>query len=136
MRRHRARSWTVATILPCVALGCLAACRVAPDSADQPYEAGLAPVVDTGLPPPPQTWFQEATTGIAAVHKPAPMSDTLYPLRATGIAVGDIDGDGRPDVVAPTAFGPTYVYRNAGSLRFTDVTHASGVDGRNISSSA
>ncbi len=109
---------------------------MAPDSADQPYEAGVVQQIDTGLPPPPQAWFNEATTGIAATHVPAPMGDMLYPLRASGIAVGDIDGDGRPDVVAPTGFGPTYVYRNAGGLRFTDVTRASGVDGRNVSSSA
>ena len=33
------------------------------------------------------------------------MGDILYPLRASGIAVGDSYGDGKPDIVAPTGFG-------------------------------
>ncbi len=118
---------------------CMTGCQIAPQGGSLTGDAGTSPPVDSSLPPPTSTtWFQEvtATSGITAVHKPSSSGDILYPLRASGIAVGDIDGDGKPDIVAPTGFGPTYVYRNEGGLRFADVTTASGVDGRNVSSSA
>jgi len=44
-----------------------------------------------------------------------------------GVAVGDIDNDGDPDLFL-TAYGPDVLYRNDGG-RFTDVTAAAGVAG-------
>ncbi len=52
----------------------------------------------------------------------------------TGVAVGDYDNDGRPDVYV-TAFGANRLYRNEGGT-FRDVTAASGVAGGGWSSSA
>ena len=46
----------------------------------------------------------------------------------TGVAVGDVDQDGRPDLYV-TAFGPNTLYRNNGDGTFTDATARAGVAG-------
>jgi hypothetical protein len=52
-----------------------------------------------------------------------------------GVAVGDYDNDGRPDVYL-TAFGSNALYHNDGDGTFTDVTRAAGVDDPRWSTSA
>ncbi len=59
-------------------------------------------------------------------------ADTGYGM---GLAVGDYDGDGRPDLFV-TNYGPDVLYRNLGDGRFADVTGAAGVAGEGWSSSA
>ena len=46
----------------------------------------------------------------------------------TGVAVGDVDGDGWTDVFV-SAVGPNRLFRNVVGGRFEDVTAAAGVDG-------
>ena len=61
---------------------------------------------------------------------PAPASRHLtnqIPLNGSGVALGDIDGDGRPDVVLGGLQGAGRVFRNEGSWRFTDATGSSGI---------
>ncbi|HEU5341181.1 CRTAC1 family protein [Edaphobacter sp.] len=50
-----------------------------------------------------------------------------YPCWAMGAAVGDYDGDGRPDLLI-SCFGGVVLYRNNGDGTFTDVTKAAGLD--------
>ena len=52
-----------------------------------------------------------------------------------GVAVGDIDNDGRPDLYA-TNYGANVLYRNRGNDRFADATQAAGVGGDQYSASA
>ena len=82
-----------------------------------------------------------AASGFTALDAPAagvaftnliPASRHLtnqIPLNGSGVALGDIDGDGRPDVVLGGLGGAGRVFRNEGSWRFADVTRASGFDG-------
>ncbi len=49
-------------------------------------------------------------------------------LDGAGVALGDVDGDGRPDIVLASAESPAALYHNDGDFRFTDVTTASGLD--------
>ncbi len=60
------------------------------------------------------TWTRR---GLAAIEQRAPI---------TAIAHGDLDGDGKPDLVALTATGETWVYLNDGKGWFTRET-ASGI---------
>ena len=45
----------------------------------------------------------------------------------TGIAIGDIDNDGRPDVVVSNKNSPCRLYRNLGDFHFEDVTERAGL---------
>lgn len=45
----------------------------------------------------------------------------------TGVAIGDYDGDGRPDLFLVGKTGDSRLYRNLGAWRFEDVTLASGI---------
>ena len=49
-------------------------------------------------------------------------------LDGAGVALGDVDGDERPDIVLASMERPAALYHNDGGFRFTDVTTASGLD--------
>ena len=49
-----------------------------------------------------------------------------YPCWAMGVAVGDYNDDGRPDLLV-TCFGGVVLYRNNGDGTFTDVTRSAGL---------
>ncbi len=57
------------------------------------------------------------------------------PAYGMGVAVGDWDGDGRPDLYV-TNVGPDRLYRNVGGGRFEDVTEAAGIVAHGWSASA
>ena len=53
-------------------------------------------------------------------------------MHGSGVAIGDIDGDGRPDIYVARLNQPNVLYRNEGGWRFQDVTEEAGaaLDGR------
>ena len=53
-------------------------------------------------------------------------------LIGAGAALGDIDGDGRPDVFLASVERPAALYHNDGGFHFTDVTATSGIDTRGL----
>ena len=53
-------------------------------------------------------------------------------LIGSGAALGDIDGDGRPDVFLASVERPAALYHNDGAFRFTDVTASSGIETKGL----
>ncbi len=47
----------------------------------------------------------------------------------TGVAIGDYDHDGRPDIFVVSKTGPNRLFRNLGHWKFEDVTERAGVAG-------
>jgi tetratricopeptide (TPR) repeat protein len=70
-------------------------------------------------------------TGIDFVHHWMPPESLPFiysqAFMGCGVALGDTDGDGRPDLYLSRAKGGGRLYRNLGSFRFEDVTEAAGV---------
>ncbi|MBI1193911.1 MAG: RNA-binding protein, partial [Bacteroidetes bacterium] len=50
-----------------------------------------------------------------------------YIYNGGGVAVGDIDGDGLPDLYFSATMGANKLYRNLGDFRFEDITEKAGV---------
>ncbi len=80
-------------------------------------------------------------TGFAAVDAVASgirFTNTLSPQAAaknqnlangSGLAIGDVDGDGRPDLFFAAIDGTNHLYRNLGDWKFEDITGSAGVAG-------
>ncbi len=70
-------------------------------------------------------------TGVTFVHKWTPPEAYERLLESSfaggGVAVGDYDGDGLPDVYLSRPFGGGRLYRNLGEFKFEDVTEVAGL---------
>jgi len=51
----------------------------------------------------------------------------LYYYNGAGVAVGDVDGDGLPDLYFTSNLGSNKLYRNKGNYQFEDITDRAGV---------
>ena len=75
------------------------------------------------------TLLGEATTGIT--HRNDVADEHALANRnliiGAGVAVGDVDGDGRPDAFVGSVETPAALYHNDGDFRFSDVTGTSGI---------
>jgi len=78
-------------------------------------------------------------TGIDFVPLWTPPDEEKYQAQITnalvggGVALGDYDSDGRPDVYLTRPFGGNRLYRNLGGFRFEDVTEQAGFNTRQLS---
>ena len=87
---------------------------------------------ELSLPPVGKTGFQlmsPGATGIAFTNFLAldrQLTNQIL-LDGSGVACGDIDGDGWCDIYFCGLDGPNKLYRNLGNWRFEDITDAAGV---------
>jgi hypothetical protein len=87
---------------------------------------------DLRLPPAGKTGFTilpPETTGINFTNvlpKQRSTTNQIY-LNGSGVALGDVDGDGLCDIYLSGLGGGSRLYRNLGDWRFDDITQASGV---------
>ncbi len=87
------------------------------------------------LPPsgdgqPGFTLLSPETTGVAFTNRLD--ERTLAANRVlglgSGVAIGDVDGDGLPDIFLAALDGHCVLYKNLGNFAFKDVTAAAGID--------
>ena len=82
----------------------------------------------TGADPPGFTRLLPEATGISFTNH---LSDALASYNrilqnGSGVALGDVDGDGWCDIYFCQLEGPNALYRNLGNWKFEDITQASG----------
>ncbi|MDX1396862.1 MAG: FG-GAP-like repeat-containing protein, partial [Gemmatimonadota bacterium] len=95
-----------------------------PPDVAQCYEAWTANLIENGslVPLSPRETGIEAATDLGVERVVADRTLSL----GTGVAIGDVDGDGWADLYLPLLDGANVLYRNLGGWRFEDVTAAAG----------
>ncbi len=102
-------------------------------AADSPWESGPGfrrkPVAPADALPNGFTLLTQATTAIAFTNtiSEVRVRERQNIMNGAGVALGDFDRDGRPDIFLCNKEGPSALYRNLGDWRFEDVTLPAGV---------
>jgi len=87
--------------------------------------------------PTPAPLFERLAPEVTGVRFANELPDTaefnilnyLYFYNGGGVAAGDVDNDGRPDLYFSSNLGPNRLYLNRGNYRFEDATERAGVAG-------
>ena len=104
---------------------CLVGCQDT-DSTDKPTQTGGPPLF-TSLSPA-QTGITFANNLTEGLNTNVLMYEYFY--NGGGVAVGDLNGDGFEDIYFSGNMVHNQLYLNKGGLKFTDITAAAGVAGR------
>lgn len=114
----------VAAIL-CIVVGGLGGCSTNGDGPEQEQK------------PPLFTRLASDSTGVTFANtlseNPTPHRTELlyeYFSNGAGVAVGDVNGDGRDDLYFTANMGYNALYLNQGGMRFREVSRSAGVQGR------
>jgi hypothetical protein len=101
-------------------------------STRQLLAAGLVGLTACDRTPPLFELLSTETTGVTFVNQlpETPEINIINYLNyynGGGVAAGDVDGDGLPDLYFTSNLGPDRLYRNEGDFRFEDITERAGV---------
>jgi enediyne biosynthesis protein E4 len=107
------------------------------DTDKPPVKASVpsAPITGRALPTAKgkaETTFTKlgaSELGFSFTNELAKERTKRYLENGSGVAVGDFDADGKPDLYLVSLDGPNKLLRQTGDLRFEDVTAKAGVDG-------
>ncbi len=121
-----------AGVRPSIAVAALCAAFL-PSCADRPTGRDEAPAVATEL----FTRLPSSYTGVQFENR---LQDTpelnVFTYRnyynGGGVALGDLTGDGLPELFLTSNLGENRLYLNRGGFRFTDVTDRAGVAGEGV----
>ncbi|MFV1987940.1 MAG: FG-GAP-like repeat-containing protein [Gemmatimonadota bacterium] len=131
-------------VLPGVLVLCLAAAGCTSDRGPGEWVAGdgvrTRTLASAGSGEPGFDILASDRTGIDAANVVSEdlVLDNRTLADGSGVAIGDYDGDGLPDVFIARVTSPSVLYRNLGDLRFEDVTAATGtaLEGRRATGTA
>ena len=128
-RRASCMSMAVGLCLGCLGARCLAA-EAPALAAWEPAPGGKSrPLTFASSGKNGFTLVPSETTGITFSNHLAEATSAYNRVleNGSGVALGDVDGDGWCDIYFCRLEGPNVLYRNLGNWRFEDITAASGV---------
>ncbi len=117
-------------LLTALCLAWVAACSSSPDELTWHQEAGYRwAALSPGRGPVGFAERDPARTGLDFENHltQQEIAANRHYLNGSGVAAGDVDGDGWTDLYFAQLDGPDKLYRNLGGLRFRDVTDSAGV---------
>lgn len=132
-------------LITCAGLAALTACQSDSESPDSDAHSSprfpdkpeiVASILrETSTAPADSPLFESidaAKAGLNFVHRWELNKDSVKLFdrieAGGGVTVGDMDGDGLPDVYLTRPFDGARLYRNLGDFRFEDITSAAGLD--------